>query len=598
MVYYGLSPSHHCQLPENSTWTVNESVPMIIKKGRPLLSSCTMYKDPGNHSLGTMNCNDGWNYTSPKERSIVGEWGYVCGEKWKVSLATSIYFLGVMFGGLIGGLVSDKFGRRPVILVTIYVQAVLGTAVAFTPNYETFVVLRFLQALLIQSLQTCSFTLTMELFKPRMRAIVGTIASLAWTLAVMTLALAASQIQSWRTLQLVVTLPSIISFFYFWFIPESLRWLLSKQKIDKAEEMAKKILKFNNIDKPNVKSEIESICKECLEGNENSQQSSIIDLVRTPILRRRTLVLSFLWFTASLITYGVSYALPTLGPNIYASFAISGSLDIIIRLLVIPALTRFGRKKPAMVCFFGSGVCCLAVPLVLVMGQENYASEIASMVFAVIGKGLMSACFAIVPIYTTELYPTVIRSLGQGLAVFSSRIGGILAPQLSFVGELAWKPFPFVTCGIVGIIAASLAYFLPETQGQPMPDMIEDVEHPVRGKSVIVMEEKDDTNVLFESKEPEKFPETVPETETVFMMPESDTVQNNNQKINGLSNRFLTTGNEDVIDDEEDAMKLSEVDVLERLTKDDDTENNYVKTISMNNSIKRDNLQDVEIANL
>ena len=65
-------------------------------------------------------------------------------------MATTIYFGGVMLGGLVFGDLADRWGRRPVLLVTILASLVLGVATAFSVSYNMFVALRFLQGVLMQ----------------------------------------------------------------------------------------------------------------------------------------------------------------------------------------------------------------------------------------------------------------------------------------------------------------------------------------------------------------------------------------------------------------------------------------------------------------
>ena len=62
----------------------------------------------------------------------------------------TIYFCGVMIGGVVFGMISDRFGRRPVLLFTMYAHILLGVVIAFIPNYIGFVVLRFIVGFLMQ----------------------------------------------------------------------------------------------------------------------------------------------------------------------------------------------------------------------------------------------------------------------------------------------------------------------------------------------------------------------------------------------------------------------------------------------------------------
>ena len=55
-----------------------------------------------------------------------------------------------MVGGILFGTISDKFGRRPVMLGTLYTHVIVGFCIAFIPNYAGFVALRFLLGMLMQ----------------------------------------------------------------------------------------------------------------------------------------------------------------------------------------------------------------------------------------------------------------------------------------------------------------------------------------------------------------------------------------------------------------------------------------------------------------
>ena len=78
------------------------------------------------------------------------QWDLVCSQAYLTSLATTIYFCGVMVGGLVFGHLADKFGRKPVMLVCLFLPVFVGLGTSFATSYWMFVSLRFIQGILMQ----------------------------------------------------------------------------------------------------------------------------------------------------------------------------------------------------------------------------------------------------------------------------------------------------------------------------------------------------------------------------------------------------------------------------------------------------------------
>jgi hypothetical protein len=55
-----------------------------------------------------------------------------------------------------------------------------------------------------------------------------------------------------------------------------------------------------------------------------------------------------------------------------------------------------------------------------------------------LGKMAITYSYALICLYTPEVYPTVIRGIGLGAGSLMSRIGGVVAP---FVAELVWRDY-------------------------------------------------------------------------------------------------------------------------------------------------------------
>ena len=49
---------------------------------------------------------------------------------------------------------------------------------------------------------------------------------------------------------------------------------------------------------------------------------------------------------------------------------------------------------------------------------------------ALVGKAAVVSCFCTIFIYSNEIFPTVIRTVGVGACAFFGRVGSLLAPQL------------------------------------------------------------------------------------------------------------------------------------------------------------------------
>ena len=66
---------------------------------------------------------DSWDYA---KESLVSKFNLVCSNRYWVPLSQSVYMLGYVAGSAISGVLSDKFGRRPVIIVSTIGYLVSG----------------------------------------------------------------------------------------------------------------------------------------------------------------------------------------------------------------------------------------------------------------------------------------------------------------------------------------------------------------------------------------------------------------------------------------------------------------------------------------
>ncbi|NXQ73375.1 S226A protein, partial [Quiscalus mexicanus] len=332
------------------------------------------------------------------------QWDLVCGYRQLRQMAQSIYMAGVLVGALVLGGLSDRFGRKAMLMWSYLQLGVMGTCTAFAPNYASYCVFRFAGGMALSGFGLSIACLVVEWIPTPYRAITVAITGFAYTLGQIILAGVAYAVPHWRWLQLSVSLPFFVFLLYSWWLAESARWLVLSGKAERAVKVLQRVATFNN-----RKEEGEKITVEMLKSNMKEELAAlkssytVSDLVRTPVIRHIFFCLSIVWFSISFSYYGLAMDLQNFGVSIYLIQVIFGAVDFPAKVVVTVSLSYVGRRLSLMVALFLAGLVIVAnifVPTEL---------QTVRTALAVIGKGCLSASFNCVFLYTTELYPTPIR---------------------------------------------------------------------------------------------------------------------------------------------------------------------------------------------
>ncbi|XP_036444996.1 solute carrier family 22 member 6 [Colossoma macropomum] len=485
-------PPHHCAAHTNLSGhplrpedTLLISVP-LDQQGRP--ERCRRYAHPQWHLLHTnrseelewekeeneiemQGCVDGWKYNMTEMTStIITEWDLVCDMRSLKQMGQTIYMGGVLLGAVIFGGLSDRFGRRVLLLISHLMMAVSGTCAAFATSFSLFCVFRFLCGMALSGLVLNSFSLIVEWIPTRVRTVVGTGTGYCYTTGQLILALVAYNIRDWRWLTLAVSLPFYVSFLYSWWFLESARWLVLNKKPEQAVKNLKAVARMNGRCDEGDKINIEMLQQSMKKEMSCSQTShSALDLLRNRTMRSITVCLSAVWFSTSFAYYGLSMDLQKFGVNIYLIQVIFGAVDIPAKIIVTVSMSIIGRRISQ------CGALTLAGITILINLLVPYELQTLRTSLAVIGKGCLAASFNCCYLYSGELYPTVVRQNGMGWVSMMARLGAMVAPLVLLLGEtVAWLP-GFIYGG-APILSGIFAYFLPETLAAPLPDTIQDAE--------------------------------------------------------------------------------------------------------------------------
>ncbi|XP_078058915.1 solute carrier family 22 member 6-A-like [Mustelus asterias] len=487
-------PDHHCRVRLEANGSVNATAGLPTGEGLlrvliPLdgdgqLEKCHMYSSPQWHLLDinatglnateaeTRACTQGWEYDSSKfKASIVTEWDLVCEEKSLKWISQSVYMAGLLVGAMVLGRLADKFGRKTLLLWSYCQLAVTGTCSAFSTSYPLFCFWRFLCGVATSGILLNTFSLRVEWIPTRFRTSVEMVGNYIYTTGQMLLAGIACGIQHWRWLQFAVSAPFFIFFLYAWWLPESARWLILNNKGEVALKQLRRVAKLNG-----KAAEGHKLTTEILKSKMANEQlgtkhkRSVLDLYRTPVMRKITCCTMLVWFATGFAYYGLAIDLQGFGVDIYLIQFIFGAVDIPAKSVGFLTMSLIGRR------FTQGSALILAGSVILTNIFVPRELQALRTSFAAIGKGCLATAFSCCYLYSGELYPTVVRQTGMGVVSTMARVGAMIAPIIRMTGD--YIPFlPLAIYGGVAIIAGVTAFLLPETRNVPLPETIEEIEN-------------------------------------------------------------------------------------------------------------------------
>lgn len=483
--FIGAVPSHHCDISSLDDGGVFRNLSLaerlivsipVQKDGTP--NSCQMFAEPQYHLLfnssnlteiPTVPCQNGWVYDNTTLKStLTSEWDLVCDKRGKNKATATIFFVGVMFGAMSFGSLSDRFGRRIMLLVSSVSGMLFAVASAFSTSYVMFTVLRFFTGFCITGIVIVSTVLSVEWVDIEHRKLVGVIDSLSWTFGNIGFAGIAYFVNDWRWLVVCVTSPLILAIITWRWMPESARWLIANGKLEQAQMYLKRCAKMNKTEES-----IDTLKPETLSTivvtDKRDRNYSYLDLIRTPKMRKLALRTGTLWFCVATTFYGISFNITGFGLNIYLTQFTYALIEVPAKLSCYFLLDKIGRRSIVVGALLMAAIC-LGINIVIPKDMS-----VVRTVVAVIGKGFSSASFATVVLYSSELYPTVVRQNGMGYNSFMGRLGVAVAPLILLLDEV-WRDLPQVVLCSVALLGAIMARMLAETRKRCLPETIEDIE--------------------------------------------------------------------------------------------------------------------------
>jgi MFS family permease len=367
---------------------------------------------------------------------------------WYGGVILSIFLIGWALGGVVFGVLADRFGRTKTLVCTILVYAMFTGMAALSSTWWELALYRFLTALGIGGEWAAGAALVAEVWPENLRAKAAGLLQSAWAggyliAAIVNLLMSG---RGWRPIFLVGVVPAIVALLVRLWVKEPERWVKTHDR----------------------------------EQQPGAAGPPKLSELFQPKLLRATLTGSGLAFVAVFGLWGATNWTPTLvrslpglqglDPRTLTDRVSYGTMMLNVGALVGylsfgPLAEKFGRRAAFALMCVGS---LILLPLTFLTPRSYTQVMLLLPLLGYFNNGIFSGF----PLYLPELYPTRIRATGAG---FCFNVGRVLASTGPFLtGFLVTVLGSFgraaSAIALVYIVGLAILPFARETRGQPLPE--------------------------------------------------------------------------------------------------------------------------------
>ncbi|GMS82856.1 hypothetical protein PENTCL1PPCAC_5031, partial [Pristionchus entomophagus] len=389
------------------------------------------------------------------------------------AMCSTSVFVGWLVASPVWGRVCDLYGRRKGLIAASLVGVIFSILTALAPNYYLFIAARFGVGF-ANGGHAQSVTLTGEFLPAASRARWLIFLKCFWAVGAAIdagLAIVILPSLGWRWLVAVTAIPLALFGICSWWLPESIRFDVSKGRLTEARATLDRIAHFNGSSVP--EGEL------AMPKEESAGSSSMMDLLNGT-WRRTSIQVWILWATFGAVYYGIAIYTSLLLQSPVDQCGARGDEDLGTRakradecrqlttenyiyivvttmsevpgfILTMFAVEWFGRRGTFAIGFGVFAACSVALTICL----PRFI--IVTVLF--VGRSAIAAVYQTGYMYTSEVYPTSIKAQGLGVASGWGRIGSMATPfivQMLFSLNLIYPAIVFIVAGTVGAIVSIL----------------------------------------------------------------------------------------------------------------------------------------------
>ena len=393
-----------------------------------------------------------------------------------IGLLISSSFVGQIVGALFFGWLAERIGRLQCAKVTIALYSLMSLFCAAAWNLPSLLLFRTIQGIGLGGEVPVAAAYINEISRAKGRGRFFLLYELIFPIGLVGASLLGFWLVplfGWRTMFLIGGLPAILVLALFAgnILPESPRWLVSKGRFEEAEQIVGEMEAAARAGGAEVS--IAPAVQTIRAWSVAPRETSWLELFRG-IYRKRTVVVWCIWITTYFVTYGVNTWLPTIFRTYY-KYGVADALRIgvIINIAGLVGafccamlVDRMGRRA-----WFILAYALGAAPLIAIW-MRGAGNPRAVIVLVAISFTFISGNSMLVYLYTTEIYPTRLRSLGTGAASAWLRVASAAGPAIvGFALTGHGVAGVFLLFGIVALAGAVVSLATVETRERTLEEI-------------------------------------------------------------------------------------------------------------------------------
>jgi MFS transporter, SP family, arabinose:H+ symporter len=385
--------------------------------------------------------------------------------------AVSSILLGCAIGAVISGRLSERYGRKVTLIFCALLFSVTAVATGFSYRFDLFIAFRILGGVAVGMAAVISPMYISEISPAHIRGRLVSLYQLAITLGILlafmsNFLLADSGADAWRWMFSVQAIPAMLFFVALFVVPESPRWLISKNRIEDARHVLTKI--GGQVYGDN---ELASIRESF---NTHQEQVKLSVLLEKRYFLPVTLGVLVAVFSQVTGYNSLLYYAPLIFKNagletsdaLFQTLAI-GIINCVFTFVAIVTIDKVGRRLLLLSGSFLMTVCWALIAFTFNPNADGYLLLGIILIFCAVFAATIGP---VTWTYIAEIFPNKIRALGISVATLSLWIACFVTSfTFPVLAKAAGESGAFLIYGGLCLIYFLFIFFrLPETKGKPL----------------------------------------------------------------------------------------------------------------------------------